>query len=232
MKLFFDVGANRGEATWIALNTYGFDKVIAFEPAPRMYKLLAENYFYDQRVVPLKVAVSDVGNETIEFYECGNGELNQGDGSSTMELSWIKGEDSRIKDIEYRTVRANTCTIDWAIEQYGIPHLVKIDVEGGESKVIAGMSYKPERLCFEWHIEHMDRHVEDLKRLAKINGYTEYALQYITHHLLEPTEYRPISEADSIYNWLDETRDAWQSSGWIEGGHLRQQADVGMIWVR
>lgn len=232
MPLLFDIGANRGEATWAGLTQYGFTKVVALEPAPRMYPLLAKNYFYDTRVIPLKFAVSDILFEDIEFYECGNGELNQGDGSSTTEINWIEGDDSRIRGIEYRAVKAVTCTVDWLVEQYGLPDLVKIDVEGGESRVIAGMTCKPKKLCFEWHLEHIDRHIEDLKKLAKINGYTEFALQYITHHLLEPEEYRPISEADSLHDWIASTKDWWQSSGWISGGTYRQPADVGMIWVR
>lgn len=231
MKMFFDIGANRGEATLVALNQ-GFDKVIALEPAPRMFALLGANFLQDDRVVPVKLAVSDVQGEKIEFYECGNGILNQGDGSSTTELFWLTDEKSRAAGIEYRVVNAVTCTMDWLIEQYGLPSLVKIDVEGGESRVIAGLSHKPERLCFEWHLEYMDKHIADLKKLAEVNGYTEYALQYITYHLEEPSEYRSIQDADNIYDWISETKDAWESGGWITGGQLNNRADVGMIWVR
>lgn len=231
MALFFDIGANRGEATEVALKM-GFDRVIALEPAPRMYSLLTKNFFNNPKVTPLKLAVLDVQDEEIEFYECGNGELNQGDGSSTTEISWLTDGISRVTGMDYRTVTANTCTVDWLVEQYGVPTLIKIDVEGGESRVIAGMSCRPARLCFEWHLEYMDKHIADLKRLAEVNGYTEFALQYITHHLLEPTEYRPISEADSIYSWIEETKSDWQYNGWILAGGYTQQANVGMIWVR
>lgn len=231
MRVFFDIGANRGEATAIALHQ-GFDKVIALEPAPRMFSLLAKNFLNDSRVVPLKLAVSDVHMQEIEFYECGNGELNQGDGSSTMEISWLTDGVSRVTGLGYRVVGATTCTMDWLTEQYGVPELVKIDVEGGESRVLAGMSTKPERLCFEWHYEYLDKHVEDIKRLGEKNGYTQYALQYITHHLLEPTEYRPISEVDGIYNWISETKPVWESRGWVEAGQYRHLADCGMIWLK
>jgi hypothetical protein len=94
------------------------------------------------------------------------------------------------------------------------------------------MTCKTEKLCFEWHLEYMDKHIADLKRLAEVNGYTEFALQYITHHLLEPTQYRPISEADSVYSWINETKYEWSIGGWIHAGKYTPQADVGMIWVR
>lgn len=231
MRLFFDIGANRGEAAAAAL-AQGFDKVVALEPAPRMFSLLAKNFLNDERVVPLKLAVSDINNERIEFYECGNGELNQGDGSSTTEISWLTDGISRVTGMDYRVVHATTCTMDWLVEQYGVPELVKIDVEGGEHRVIAGFSHKADRLCFEWHLEYMDRHIADLKKLAEVNGYTQYALQYITHHLLEPSEYRPISESDSVYDWIAELSPAWVAGGWKDAGGYTNQDNVGMIWVK
>lgn len=231
MGLFFDIGANRGEATFAALNK-GFDKVVALEPAPRMFSLLAKNFLGDSRVVPLKLAVSDVQDQQIEFYECGNGELNQGDGSSTMEIDWLTDGISRVTGMDYRVVNAVTCTADWLVEKYGLPDLVKIDVEGGESRVIAGLSYKPTKLCFEWHLEYMDRHISDLKKLAEVNGYTEYGLQFITHHLDEPIEYRPISDVENIYSWIEELTPDWVKGGWMAAGGYTIQADVGMIWVK
>ena len=231
MRVFFDIGANRGEATDIALKQ-GFDKVIALEPAERMYPLLAKNFFHDSRVVPLKFAVSDIPDLDIEFYECGNGLYGQGDGSSTAEISWLTDGISRVTGMDYRVTKAVTCTVDTLVEQYGVPELIKIDVEGGESRVIAGMSCKTERLCFEWHLEYMDKHILDVRKLSEVNGYTEYALQRITHHLLEPEEYRPISEIESIYEWISSTNDAWKTGGWKQAGGYTQDPSVGMIWVR
>ena len=230
-KMYFDIGANRGDAVWNALQM-GFDKVIAFDPAPRMFSLLAQNYLTDSRVIPLKLAVSDIDGQQIEFYECGNGQFNQGDGSSTMEIYWLTDPKSRVAGMGYRTVKAYTVTLDTLIEKYGMPELIKIDVEGGESKVIAGLSYKPKQLNFEWHLEFMDRHIEDVKKLANVNGYEYFAPQFITHHLLEPTEYYPISDIDSIYDWIDLNKESWESNGWIQAGGLNRSADVGMIWVK
>lgn len=231
MRLCFDIGANRGHATMAALEQ-GFDKVIALECAPRMFPLLCFNFFYDTRVIPLKFAVTDEMDQVIEFYECGNGEFNMGDGSSTTELYWLTDPKSRVAGMEYRTVRATTCTIDWLIEQYGNPELVKIDIEGGEHRILQSMKGHPEKVAFEWHLEFLNEYIADVKKLAKENGYKEYALQYITHHMLEPTEYRPIEDIDNIYEWIEETKPAWESGGWLEAGGYNVNADVGMIWVK
>jgi FkbM family methyltransferase len=65
--LLFDIGANRGDAVVAGLDK-GFDKIIALEPAPQMFYLLYNNFKHDERVIPLKYAVSSSNNEKIEFY--------------------------------------------------------------------------------------------------------------------------------------------------------------------
>lgn len=231
MRTCFDIGANRGHATQAALDL-GFDKVIALECADRMFPLLSINFLNNEKVIPLKLAVTDKMNEVIEFYECGNGEFNMGDGSSTTELYWLTDPKSRVSGMQYRTTKANTCTIDWLIKQYGNPELVKIDVEGGEHKILQSMSGHPEKIAFEWHLEFLDDYIQDVKKLANVNGYRWYAPQYITHHLLEPENYMPIEEIDNIYSWINDTKNSWESGGYLVAGGYNYKADVGMIWVK
>jgi FkbM family methyltransferase len=223
--LLFDIGANRGDAVVAGLNM-GFDKVIALEPAPVVFKELVSNFLYDSRVIPLRFAVSERDGETVEFYECVE------DGLSTLEKSWLTDPKLPYAGKKFRTIRTNTCTMDWLVEQYGTPDLAKIDVEGAESQVFAGMTCKPKQLAFEWSIQTIDQHVEQLKRLRDVNGYTEYALQYITNHLVEPENYLPLTKADKLPKWIKETEKWWTSGGWEEQGRLRPTADVGMLWLR
>jgi FkbM family methyltransferase len=222
--LLFDIGANRGDAVVAGLNK-GFDKIIALEPAPKMFYMLYNNFKNDKRVIPLKYAVSDSNDEKIEFYECVE------DGLSTIEKSWLTGEGAIYNGKQFKTIKAITCTIDYLVEKYGIPDLVKIDVEGAESQVFGGMTCKPKQLCFEWSLFTLDQHLEQLKRLRDVNGYTEFALQYITDHLVEPTVYQSMSMIDSLPKWIEDTKDEWENGGWLEYG-LRQTTDVGMIWVK
>lgn len=228
MSIFFDIGANKGEVVSVALHK-GFEKVIAIECAPRMFPVLATNFLYDSRVIPLRLAVTDMLDQQIEFYEC---EFGTSDGSSTTEIGWLTDPKSRVAGLPFRTVKVNSCTIDWLIEQYGVPELVKIDVEGGEHKILQSLSYKPNRIAFEWHLEFMDEYIKDLEKLRDINGYSKYALQYITHHLEEPTEYRSLDKVQDIYSWIEETKSAWEQGGWQDAGSYTPRADVGMIWIR
>lgn len=225
MSLLFDIGANKGDAVQAGLD-FGFQKIIAVEPAPIIFSELVRNFLYEPKVVPLRFAVSDKNGERVPFYECVE------DGLSTLEKGWLTDPSMPYNGKNFRTIEVNTCTLDYLIEQYGDPALVKIDVEGGESLVFAGLTKKPRNLCFEWTIETLDEHIEQLQRLKEVNGYTEYGLQYITHHLAKPDEYRPLDNPEDLRKWIEETQSWWMSKGWIEQGSLRPTADVGMLWLK
>jgi FkbM family methyltransferase len=221
--LMFDVGANRGHATIAALKQ-GY-KVIALEPAPKVFINLIRNFLYNPQVIPLRLAASNVSNERIEFYEA------EEDGLSTMNVEWLTNNNMPYAGKPFRTIQVNTVTLDDLIEIYGLPELVKIDVEGAEDSVLAGLTKKPAELCFEWTLETVPEHLNQLQRLMEVNGYTEFAPQYITRHLERPTDYYPISEYKSFPEWITSTSAKWSEHDWKDAG-LRQSADVGMLWVR
>ena len=224
-RVFFDIGANKGEATWAALFLKGFTNVIALEPAPKVFYQLVFNYKDDPRVIPYRLAASSTTGNVVDFYECVE------DGLSTLNEEWLTGDSYRYKGKEYEVIKATTVKLDDLIYEYGTPELIKIDVEGGEDLVFEGYTGKAPKLCFEWILEDVPKHVKQLERLSMVNGYTEFALQYIEHHLDEPTEYRPITTARDLPKWIEETAPAWENGGWKAAG-LRSSADVGMIWVR
>ncbi len=223
--LLFDIGANRGDAVSAGLQ-FGFGKIVAVEPAPIIFSELVRNFLYEPKVVPLRFAISDSIGERAPFYECIE------DGLSSLEKGWLTDPAMPYHGKQYRTVEVTTCTLDFLIEKYGNPDLVKIDVEGGESLVLAGLTKKPKNLALEWTINTLDEHIEQLRRLKEVNGYTQYGLQYITHHLVVPTEYRPLDDPEDLRQWIADTRDWWMAKGWLEQGGLRQTPDVGMLWVK
>ena len=219
MPLFFDVGANRGDATVAAL-ALGYD-VIAVEPS-RVYADLVKNFIYDSRVIPLKFAVSDKDNERVEFYEA------EEDGLSTLNKEWLTADTMPYAGKPFWTTYAHTITIDTLAEIYGQPDLIKIDVEGGEWSVFNGMICKYKMLTFEWTQETLEEHQKQLHYLKAL-GYTEVAPQFIEPHLDQPTEWHDIDL--DLMAWRDQNADAWESDGW-KRNELRPTADVGMCWVR
>lgn len=221
MNVLFDIGANRGDATVVGLEK-GY-KVIALEPAPRIYRALVANFIYNPNVIPLKLAVSDSSDESIEFYEA------QEDGLSSLEKSWLTDETMPYNGKPFRTIKAITITIDNLAEIYGEPDLIKVDVEGAEWQVFKGMTKKYGTITFEWTNVTIGEHCTQLEYLASL-GYTEVAPQFIVNHLEEPTEWFPI-QGYHLCDWVVEHKDAWENGGWKEA-NLRPTADVGMVWVR
>ena len=220
--LLFDVGANRGDAT-VAGVELGY-KVIALEPAPRVFAELVRNFIYEPSVIPLRLAVSEKHGDRIEFYECVE------DGLSTMEKSWLTDPDMPYSGKEFRTITVNTCTLDWLVEQYGKPDLIKIDVEGAEWVVLRGMTQNYGKLAFEWTQETLDQHEEQLLYLKSI-GYTKFRMQFIEHHLQEPdNEWLPIKSKNDLKKLRDSLAPGWESVGWKKA-NLRPTSDVGMLWV-
>lgn len=218
--LLFDIGANRGDAVIAGLNQ-GY-KVIALEPGSRVFRQLVSNCIYNPMVIPLKLAVSDSDNESIEFYECIE------DGLSTIEKSWLTDPVMPYNGKEYRTVNATTITIDTLAKIYGEPDLIKIDVEGAEWFVFNGMTKKYGKLTFEWTYETLDQHEEQIKYLKNL-GYEFIAPQFIENHLQEPLNWYPIEEG--LKNWVDSNSQRWISGEWKKS-NLRPTADVGMVWIR
>lgn len=223
--LLFDIGANRGEVTDLAFDK-GFMKVIACEAAPRIFKHLVSDRIYNRDVVPLRVAVSDKDNQRVSFYEANE------DGLSTLNIDWLTADTMPYKGKAYRTIQANTITIDTLVSVYGVPDLIKIDVEGAEWNVLHGITKRYKTISLEWTFATLSEHEEQLDYLYKL-GYREFAPQYIVNHLEEPTEWFKLkkSNAKQLLIWHQETSDDWIDGGWKVAG-LRPTADVGMLWVR
>ena len=223
--LLFDIGANRGDATVAGLNK-GFDKIVAVEAAPRVFKELAGRFLYTSGVVCIKAAVAETANQQVEFYEA------EEDGLSTLYKEWLTSEEMPYNGKPYRTIKVTTTSIDQLVVDFGKPDLIKVDVEGAEWGVFAGMSWNYGPITFEWTINTLDEHGDQLTFFLSL-GYKEFAPQFIVNHLEEPTEWFPLKPdmKNVLHDWVVNNSEDWVNGGWKEAG-LRPTADVGMLWVR
>lgn len=219
--LCFDIGANRGDFTLAALSK-GY-RVVALEPAPRVFSALVGNFIYNPNVTPLRYAVSGSDYTAIEFFEA------EEDGLSTLNLDWLTDESLPYAGKPYRTVMATTITIDTLALLYGTPDLIKIDVEGAEWSVFKGLSSKMGTIAFEWTWATWTEHLEQLKYL-EIGGYTQVAPQFIEHHCEQPDIWYNLKTFD-LGEWHNKNATLWENGYWKKSG-LRPTADVGMLWVR
>ncbi len=126
--IFYDVGANYGFYTCLAQEFIIDGEIHAFEPNPKIFRLLKENARLDifKNTFLNEVALSDKIGET-EFFD--------------REISGHSGGSSLIKHqhfLKYKVIKVRTTTLDDYISNHKPPTIMKIDVEGGESLVLKG----------------------------------------------------------------------------------------------
>lgn len=167
-KLIFDVGANIGFKTEIfsELNA----RVICFEP----------DYFNTDY---LKNYFSNKKNVRVENYALSNKEgkasflvHQKGSGVNTLSPKWKQilenPSESRFKkEISFQTEKTVlTKTLDQAIEIFGKPYYIKIDVEGHEKEVVEGLTQNFNYISFEANLpEFKSETIETIKYLGSLN---------------------------------------------------------------
>lgn len=128
--VFVDVGANWGYFTLAAAHWIGpAGRVIAFEPEPRLFELLTANLALNHvtSVRPRQLAVA-AGRGALRFAAF------QADGGNWGVSRAVAA--SAVADFECRAAALDD---ELDAEQVGAVRLTKIDVEGGEADVLAGM---------------------------------------------------------------------------------------------
>jgi FkbM family methyltransferase len=126
--IFYDIGANYGFYTLLAQEFITEGEIHAFEPNPKIFKLLRENSRLDiyKNTFLNEMALSDKTGET-EFFD--------------REISRHSGASSLIKHrhfLKYKVIKVRTTTLDDYISNHKPPTIMKIDVEGGEPVVLKG----------------------------------------------------------------------------------------------
>jgi FkbM family methyltransferase len=178
MNLIFDIGFNVGEFTQTCFNKYPNCNVIAVDANPNLVNAASPHFFTNYNFSLLNNLVSDKEGEEIDFYIS-----HKATGVSTASTEFMKnsrftkgskhlGENS----IEWSApIKVQSTTIDAMIERYGVPDLLKIDVEGYELNVLKGLTQKVNDICFEWHEEEKDNLYKILEHLQSL-GYNQFGV--------------------------------------------------------
>ncbi len=162
--LVFDVGAHAGNRTR-ALAALGC-RVVALEPQPDFTGLLRFLFGRQPRVSVVEAAVGDrVGVAT----------LSVSDRTPTMTTLASAWRTARERDPVFtgvnwnRDIDVEVVTLDALIARFGLPAFVKIDVEGAEPAVLAGLTRPVAALSFEYlpgALDYTRRCVDRLRALG------------------------------------------------------------------
>jgi FkbM family methyltransferase len=176
--MYFDIGSNEG--LWSLANINLCDKIISIEASPKTFTMLEKNCKND-KIILLNYAVCNNNCDDIIFYDA------KASCISTLNKDWLTKDTCRFYNHPYREIMCKTITIDKLIEQYGIPDLIKIDVEGGEYACVSSLTQKVKLLCFEWAIELNDITFKCIDYLLNI-GYTHFYIQDGDDYLFRPQD--------------------------------------------
>lgn len=203
----FDIGANIG--AWSLANADRFKQIVAIEASPRTFARLKDMVSVRPEIVPVNVAVSNNNGRDIVFYEA------DADTLSTTNREWLTAPSSRFCGVGHRAITCKTTTIDALIDLYGVPDLIKIDVEGAELDCVTSLTRHVDTLCFEWASEMMETTRMCITYLESI-GFTRFCIQHGDNYTFRPSEC-DYGGPDQVVALL---------------GSMVPKVDWGMVWCR
>ena len=164
--LCFDIGAHVGDRTrcWLDLGA----RVLAVEPQPLLAGFLRRRFRRRLGVTILDVAVAaHPGRLALRV-------SRRTPTVSSASAGWVtavRRDRSFARVVWDRRVSVPAATLDGLIGRYGVPDFCKIDVEGCEPDVLAGLSRPVPALSVEYLAAAADRALDCLDRLCVLAPY-------------------------------------------------------------
>lgn len=128
-----DVGANKGQFSLMARSLYPAARIEAFEPTPGASAVYRSVFAGDPRVTLHQVALSDEEG-VVDFFMA-----DREDSSSLLPIG--RGETVAYGVSPAAVIQVRSAVLDTVIDMDGLtaPVMMKIDVQGGELKVLRGI---------------------------------------------------------------------------------------------
>jgi FkbM family methyltransferase len=193
--LVFDIGAHVGDRV-AAFRRLGAC-VIAAEPQPALVKVLRWMYRRDAGVVIEPVAVGakqgtidlkiNVANPTVST-------------ASEQFVAAARGAGGWEGQHWTKSVRVPMTTLDALIARHGVPAFIKIDVEGLEAEVLAGLAQPVKALSFEFTTIQRDVGLACVERCRAL-GFVRFNAALRESQVLVHGDW---IDADAIARWISD----------------------------
>jgi FkbM family methyltransferase len=192
--LVFDVGAHVGDRIGSFLRLGA--RVVAVEPQPALVRTL--KLLYPHATVAIEPVAIGRSAGTIDF------KINVDNPTvSTASEAFVAAADGAPGwegQAWTRTIEVPLTTLDALIARHGIPAFIKIDVEGFEAEVLAGLAQPVAALSFEFTTIQRDVGAACIARCAAL-GYRRYQAALGESQTFVHPHWR---SADDIARWLAE----------------------------
>jgi len=164
--LVLDVGAHAGNRTraFLALGC----RLVAIHPHPDFAQLVLAMFDRSTGSAVVEAAVTEAPGRAV---------LSLSERTPTVTTLAETWRQARAGDPDFsrvawnRRIDVETTTLDALVGRYGVPAFVKIDVEGGEPAVLAGLTQAVPALSFEYLPRALDHVEASIARVRALGPY-------------------------------------------------------------
>jgi FkbM family methyltransferase len=165
-NLAFDIGSHVGDRVG-AFRRLGA-RVVALEPQPLCAKAIRAIYAGDNNVTLIESACGDFPGTLTLRINSANPTVSTASTDFIRAADGASGWEGQVWDAE---IQVPCTTLDALVAEHGAPAFAKIDVEGFEDTVLAGLTRPRPVLSFEFTTIQRDVALACLDRLASLGPY-------------------------------------------------------------